>query len=145
MAMSFLRGAQIFWTMTNSFKLCPAHFSKGSEKFSRGDSPPLRPLATGLVVNRSFWLVQCRKRCEHPLLCWIRVLRWPVFWKSVPKSGFVKINNLLQLQKELTQSFSNYNDSSSESCQDRSFSEVYLLLLTQSLVRFVTWHTHTEV
>jgi len=26
--------------MTNSFKLCPAHFSRGGEKFSRGTSPP---------------------------------------------------------------------------------------------------------
>ena len=42
------------------------------------------------------------------------------------------------------QNFSNYNDSSSESCQDRSFSEVYLLLLTQSLLR-LTRHTHTEM
>jgi len=32
-ATSFLRGAQIF-------KLCPTHFSMGSEKFSRGASPP---------------------------------------------------------------------------------------------------------
>jgi len=43
---------------------------------------------------------------------------------------------------ELTQNFSNYNDSCSESCQDNFFSEVYLLLLTQSLVRF-SRHTHT--
>ena len=34
-AKSFLRGAQIFWTMFNSFKLCPTHFSRGGEKFSR--------------------------------------------------------------------------------------------------------------
>jgi len=60
----------------------------------------------------------------------------------VSEAGIVKINNLKQLQKELTQNFSNYNDSSSESCQDRSFSEVYLLLLTQSLVRLQR-HTHT--
>jgi len=38
--------------------------------------------------------------------------------------------------------FSNHNDSCSESCQDSFFSEVYLLLLTQSLVR-LTRHTHT--
>jgi len=38
--------------------------------------------------------------------------------------------------------FSNYNDSSSESCQDSSFSELYLLLLTQSAVRLPR-HTHT--
>jgi len=32
----------------------------------------------------------------------------------------------------------------SESCQDSSFSEVYLLLLTQSLVGLLR-HTHTEI
>jgi len=42
------------------------------------------------------------------------------------------------------QNFSNYNGSCSESCQDSFFSEVYLLLLTQSLVRF-SRHTHTEM
>jgi len=32
------------------------------------------------------------------------------------------------------QNFSNYDDSCSESCQDSFFSEVYLLLLTHSLM-----------
>ena len=33
-------GAQIFWTVSNSFKLRPTHFSRGSEKFSgRGEAP----------------------------------------------------------------------------------------------------------
>jgi len=30
---SFLRGAQIFWTMSNSFKRCPTHFSRGAKIF----------------------------------------------------------------------------------------------------------------
>jgi len=60
----------------------------------------------------------------------------------VPEAGVLKINNLPQLQKELTQNFSNYNDcSGSESCQDSSFSEVYLLLSMQSLVRCHVTHT----
>ena len=42
-AKSFLKGAQIFWTMSNSFKRCPTHFSRGGEEFSRGASPTLRP------------------------------------------------------------------------------------------------------
>jgi len=42
-AKSFLRGALIFWTMSNSFKPCPTHFSSRGEIFSRGDSLPLRP------------------------------------------------------------------------------------------------------
>jgi len=48
---SFLRGAQIFWTMSNIFKLYPTHFSRGGEKISRGSFvPPASPLVTGLRV-----------------------------------------------------------------------------------------------
>jgi len=73
------------------------------------------------------------------LLIWPR----PVFCKSVPEAGILKINNLPQLQKDLTPNFSNYNNNfSSESCQDSSFNKVYLLLLTQSQVR-LSRHTHT--
>jgi len=36
-------GAQIFSTMSNSFKLYPTHFSMGGEKFSRGCEAPMRP------------------------------------------------------------------------------------------------------
>jgi len=42
------------------------------------------------------------------------------------------------------QNFSNYIDSCSESYQNSCFSEVYLLLLTQSLVR-LSRHTHTQM
>jgi len=35
---SFLRGAQIFCIMSNRFELCPKHFFKGGENFSRGAS-----------------------------------------------------------------------------------------------------------
>jgi len=59
----------------------------------------------------------------------------------VPEAGILKINNLPYLSEELTPNFSNYNDSRGESCQDSSFSEVYLLLLTQSLARLSS-HTH---
>jgi len=30
---TFLRGAQIFKIMSNSFNLCPTHFSRGLKKF----------------------------------------------------------------------------------------------------------------
>ena len=40
-AKNFLRGVQYFWTMSNSFKWCPTHFSRGGKKFSRGSKPPL--------------------------------------------------------------------------------------------------------
>jgi len=38
-AKSFLRGAPIFWAMSNIFKLYPTHFSRGGEKYSTGASP----------------------------------------------------------------------------------------------------------
>jgi len=45
-AKSFPRGTQIFSTMSNIFKLCPTHLSRGKH-FSRGASPPLRLLGYG--------------------------------------------------------------------------------------------------
>jgi len=42
-------GAHIFWTMSNSFKLCPTHFSwRGEKIFLEGASPLL---VTGLLIN----------------------------------------------------------------------------------------------
>jgi len=42
-AKSFLRGAQIFQTMSNNFKLCPTHLSRGAKRFAREASPPFPP------------------------------------------------------------------------------------------------------
>ena len=42
-AESFPRGSQIFWTMSNIFKLCRTHFSRGGEQISRVFFLPLRP------------------------------------------------------------------------------------------------------
>ena len=53
-AQSFLRGTQIFETMPNSFKICPTHFSRGGEKFSRRGFAPLRPLVTGLGLIHTY-------------------------------------------------------------------------------------------
>ena len=36
----FPRGAEIFWTMSNIFKLCPTHFSRGAKIFLGGIRPP---------------------------------------------------------------------------------------------------------
>jgi len=46
-AKSFLRGAQIFLTVSNSFKLYAAHFSREGENLSRGGFSPLRPSGYG--------------------------------------------------------------------------------------------------
>ena len=37
-AKSFMRGAQIFYTMSNRFELCPKHFSRGD--FAPPATPP---------------------------------------------------------------------------------------------------------
>jgi len=39
-AESFLRGTQFFKIMSNTFILCPTHFSRGVEKNFTGASPP---------------------------------------------------------------------------------------------------------
>jgi len=44
-----------FWTMSNIFKLCPTHFSRGSENFSRGGFAPCTPLITGLLRTWPRW------------------------------------------------------------------------------------------
>ena len=50
-AKSFLRGAQIFWTMSNMFKLYPTHFSRGAKHFLEGASPSAPPLVAGLTTT----------------------------------------------------------------------------------------------
>ena len=41
LAKSFLRGAQIFQTMSNSFQLCPKCFSRVQKRFAGGGFAPL--------------------------------------------------------------------------------------------------------
>ena len=69
-AKSFLRGAKIFGTMSNIFKLRPTHFSKGDKKFSRGGFAP--PMVTDLVVGvgkksfKKIWLrADLLDDCDH--------------------------------------------------------------------------------
>jgi len=45
-AKSFPSGAQIFWTMSNIFKLCPTYFSRRGN-LSTGVSPPCSPPGYG--------------------------------------------------------------------------------------------------
>jgi len=42
-AKSFPWGAEIFWTMSNLFKLRPTHFFRGGRKISWGNRPPAPP------------------------------------------------------------------------------------------------------
>jgi len=79
-ANSFLRGAQTFWTMSNSFKQCPTHFSRRGEAPLRslgysilffvislfespcfgcpGPSPHLSPFCTPLLVGDTSRVLQ---------------------------------------------------------------------------------------
>jgi len=42
----FWEEAQFFWTVSNSFKRCPANFSRGDEKNFRGGCPPDQAFST---------------------------------------------------------------------------------------------------
>jgi len=57
-AKSCPRGAQIFWTLSNTFKLCPTHFSSGGVKICLGGaSPPLvTACAFGLYYGTELFL-----------------------------------------------------------------------------------------
>jgi len=46
----FLRGAQIFLTMSNSFKIYPTNFSRGAKNILGGASTPASPLVMGLTT-----------------------------------------------------------------------------------------------
>ena len=59
-AKCFLRGAQIFKTMCNSFKLFSIHFSRG-QKFCRGT---LLPLVTGLYTVHRAGPSRCGAQCK---------------------------------------------------------------------------------
>ena len=52
----FWNWPKFFLTLSNSFQLCPTHFSRGSvgQKHFRGQSPPASPLVTDLIN-----LLQC--------------------------------------------------------------------------------------
>jgi len=58
-------GAEIFWTMSSSFKQCPTHFSRGGEKFSRvGFVAP--PLVTGLHTILHFIVTNFHTKLKPP-------------------------------------------------------------------------------
>jgi len=48
---SFLRGAQIFQAMSNSFQRCPTDFCKGGGKVSQWAKPPCSPTVYGPASN----------------------------------------------------------------------------------------------
>jgi len=80
-AKSFLRGAQIFWTVSNSFKLCPRHFTRGGEHFAREASPlwlfilgtllegsrPLMSYRLALYVSKLFQFITILLYCESSI------------------------------------------------------------------------------
>ena len=75
----FFSGAQNFYTMSNRFELCPKHFSRGSENFSRGLRPP--------------WLRACSQVSQ--------IVRKAVYFLS-KNSGFAKEASFQNLLKKRT-------------------------------------------
>ena len=64
----------------------------------------------------------------------------------MPEAGILKINNLQQLQKELTQNFSNYNDSSSESCRTGPSAKLKNgLIVTYALTKLIVYPFSTFI
>ena len=67
-AKSFLRGAHIFWEMSNCLKLFPSHFYRGGEKICRGAKPSCAPPPgygpVGPSSNRAC-LPDCYRNCRR--------------------------------------------------------------------------------
>jgi len=69
-AKSFVSGAQIFWTVSDSLKLCSTHFSKGAKIFRGGLLLPWTSLVTGLALHTSM-CVQYLLACVYLLHIWL--------------------------------------------------------------------------
>jgi len=66
---SFPKGPKNFITIANSFKLCPAHISRGGEKFCRGASPPWLRACPQLTIQTKtnidmFFQVRRTRNCS---------------------------------------------------------------------------------
>jgi len=82
-AKSFQRRAKIFWTMSNSFKRCPTHFSREGEKFSWVASLSCSPLVTDLgAQDREPRVHQAHKQGAVWLMegpnAWGKQYLWPL-------------------------------------------------------------------
>ena len=96
---SFARGAKIFWTMSNSFNLCPTHFSRGEKNFLGGASHPwLRACFRARVkiaescpkTLYNLWNVICaiyglEKRPVAPMFVHVTSKRAPIFYTCYTK------------------------------------------------------------
>ena len=107
MAKSFLRGAQVFVTMSSSFQLCPTDFSRGDENFAGGAKPPLGAPSYRPAPAVTFcYLVHALNGDAHlpaALLCYFRcnwcrnlaavncVLHWIVFTLSTLQVGITLV------------------------------------------------------
>ena len=74
----FLRWAQIFLTMPNTFTRCPTRFSKWNETFSMGTLPPLctptcGPCSKVFFVQFLGWVRS--EKCIWPTTNWLRFSR----------------------------------------------------------------------
>jgi len=56
-------GAQIFWTMSNSFKIYPTNFSRGGKNFSMGFTP--RSYGPGAMTGNYMWSLTREDTYDH--------------------------------------------------------------------------------
>jgi len=93
----FCESDPIFLTISNSFKLCPKHFSRGEEKFCRRSSPPL---VTGLISTFAMYYLNNHgfpifKTAGKPL------------HRSLRVRCFIRIANVLMMAAVVTETPTN--------------------------------------
>lgn len=94
-AKNFVRGAHIFWAISNKLKGCPIHFSKVSEKFSRVDFAPMRPRGYGPGwecvstphFHEYYLRFECGSTCLNKPIFYVNTFRVPkpIFYVNISK------------------------------------------------------------
>jgi len=72
--------------MSNVFKVCPTHFSRGGEKLSRGCFTPLRPPGYGPGCRKTWEMLQLWRQIRKAFVCF-----WSYWFLIGP--GFCRISN----------------------------------------------------
>jgi len=81
-AKSFLRWAQMFWTMSNSFKPCPTDLSMGAKKFLGGFASLGPPCFRCLLLPFNKKLFVSWKLCYCAYFLWQKMLMHTFFFQS---------------------------------------------------------------
>jgi len=92
-AKSFLRGSQIFWTMSNNFKRCPMNFSREGENFSRGSFAPPGYGPASMPSNCSVAVLRAKER-------------WSTYWSSWTSGSELFLSSIVRFSDERERSAS---------------------------------------